>query len=205
MPQPLDYLKETPSQTAGPYVHIGLAPFAAGFEIFDTNFGPDPAGPDADGEHITVKGIVYDAVGAPIKDILIEVWQANSYGKYQHPDDRRDLPVDPNFRGWGRICSDFDTGEYAFKTVKPGGVTGRSGQPMAPHINFWLVARGINVGLNTRMYFEDEADANAADPVINLIEQVNRRRTLIARKTGPSEYTFDIHIQGDSETVFFDI
>ena len=205
MTQPLRYLKETPSQTAGPYVHIGLAPSAAGFQIFETTFGPDPATAKAKGQKIAVRGVVYDGSGAPLKDVLLEVWQANAEGKYQHHEDLQDKPDDPEFRGWGRICSDFETGEYCFHTVKPGSVPGRSGRPMAPHINFWIVARGINVGLNTRMYFEDEAEANASDPVINLVEQENRRHTLIARKIADAEYRFDIHLQGESETVFFDV
>lgn len=205
MTQSLNYLKETPSQTAGPYVHIGLAPAAAGFEIFENNFGPNPANPDAEGEHITITGVVFDGTGSPVKDVMLEVWQANTHGKYQSPEDHQDKPLDPNFRGWGRICSDFDTGEYTFSTVKPGSVPGRNVGPMAPHINVWIVARGINVGLNTRIYFEDEAEANAKDPVINMIEMVVRRKTLLAKKTSDGNYRFDIHLQGENETVFFDV
>ncbi len=200
--QSLPYLKETPSQTAGPYVHIGMAPAAAGFDIFDKNFGPDPATPDADGEHICVEGAVYDGTGGVIKDVLIEVWQADASGSYV-TEPRSD------FSGWGRVVSDFETGVWAFNTIKPGSVAARSGHgAMAPHISFWIVARGINIGLNTRMYFEDEAAANDVDPVLNLVEQQHRRQTLIATRTvrdGRTVYRFDIRIQGDSETVFFDI
>jgi len=208
MVQPLHYLKETPSQTAGPYVHIGLAPGAAGFQLFAQELGQDIAGPDAAGERIRVAGVIRDATGAPIKDVLLEVWQADAAGRYPHPADPRHGEVESGFRGWGRILSDFETGEWAFETVKPGRVPGRSGRVMAPHLNFWFVARGINIGLNTRMYFDDEADANAADPVLNLIEQVHRRATLIAARDSSGTlplFRFDIRLQGADETVFFDI
>ena len=206
MAQALDYLKETPSQTAGPYVHIGLAPGAAGFDIYKQELGWDIAGPNAKGERIRVEGVVTDGVGSPIKDVLLEAWQANSEGVYAHPEDGR--PVEEGFRGWGRVITDFETGLWGFDTVKPGTVMGRNGRPMAPHINLWIVARGINVGLNTRMYFDDETDANAADPVINLVEWERRRATLLAKRgerDGKVVYRFDIKIQGEDETVFFDI
>lgn len=208
MVQSLKYLKETPSQTAGPYVHIGLAPGAAGFDIYKEELGWDIAGPDAKGERIRVVGKVIDGTGAPIKDVLLEAWQADADGIYPHPEDARSGKVAKGFRGWGRVITDFDSGEWAFETIKPGRVAGRSGTVMAPHINLWIVARGINIGLNTRMYFDDEADANAADPVINLVEHEHRRTTLIAKreeKDGQITYRFDIKIQGDGETVFFDI
>ncbi len=208
MVQSLNYLKETPSQTAGPYVHIGLAPGAAGFDIYKEELGWDIAGPDAKGERIRVVGKVIDGTGAPIKDVLLEAWQADADGIYPHPEDARSGNVAKGFLGWGRVITDFDSGEWAFDTIKPGSVSGRSGSVMAPHINLWIVARGINIGLNTRMYFDDEADANAADPVINMVEHEHRRATLIAKreeKGGKVTYRFDIKIQGDSETVFFDI
>ncbi len=204
--QKLEYLKETPSQTAGPYVHIGLAPGAAGFDIYDRELGWDIAGPNAKGERIRVEGLVIDGTGSPIKDVLLEAWQANADGHYAHPEGGG--PVEDRFRGWGRVITDFETGEWAFETVKPGAAMGRSGRLMAPHISLWVVARGINIGLNTRMYFDDEPEANAADPVLNLIEWENRRPTLIARRSerdGKAVYRFDIRIQGDNETVFFDI
>jgi protocatechuate 3,4-dioxygenase alpha subunit len=199
MVQALNYLKESASQTAGPYVHIGLAPGAAGFDIYRTELGHDIIGPNAKGQRITVTGMVTDGTGAPVKDVLIEVWQANAAGTYPGTG-----KVEDCFRGWGRVIPDFDTGVFSFETVKPGSVMGRNNHPMAPHLNLWLVSRGINIGLNTRMYFEDEADANAADPVLNLIEQAARRETLIARTRGTS-YHFDISLQGDRETVFFDV
>lgn len=206
MPQKLGYHKETPSQTAGPYVHIGLAPGAAGFEIYNTELGSDIAGSEAKGERIRVEGIVTDGTGNPVKDVLLEAWQANSQGVYAHPESSGD--VEEGFRGWGRVITDFETGEWGFDTVKPGKVPGRNGQMQAPHINLWIVARGINVGLNTRLYFSDEAESNAADEVINTIEWERRRTTLIAnRSEGRSVpvYRFDIRLQGEDETVFFDI
>jgi protocatechuate 3,4-dioxygenase alpha subunit len=208
MPQQLTYLRETASQTAGPYVHIGLAPGAAGFQIFDQELGTDIAGPNAKGERIRVEGLVIDGTGAPVKDVLIEVWQANAAGIYPHPADKRAGEVEAGFRGWGRVISDFDTGLYGFDTVKPGSVPGRHGRPMAPHLNLWIVARGINIGLNTRMYFADEAEANAKDPVLNLIEHADRRPTLIAARElrdGAPVYRFDIRLQGEGETVFLDV
>jgi len=206
MPQQLDYLKETPSQTAGPYVHIGLAPGAAGFQIYDQELGRDIAGPNAAGERIRVEGLVIDGIGSPVKDVLLEAWQANAAGVYAHPEHAGE--VEEGFRGWGRVITDFETGEWAFETVKPGPVMGRNGQMMAPHINLWIVARGINVGLNTRLYFEDEVEANSTDPIINLIEWEKRRKTLIAKRSerdGQTVYRFDICLQGEDETVFFDI
>ena len=206
MPQELHYLKESPSQTAGPYVHIGLAPGAAGFDIYKRELGWDIAGPNAKGERIRVEGVVIDGTGSPIKDVLIEAWQANADGHYAHPEGGG--PVEDGFRGWGRVITDFDTGEWGFDTVKPGPVMGRNGRPMAPHITLWIVARGINIGLNTRLYFSDEAAANAADPVINLIEWERRRATLIGKRSvrdGVPVYRFEIRLQGEDETVFFDL
>jgi protocatechuate 3,4-dioxygenase alpha subunit len=208
MPQALGYLKETASQTAGPYVHIGLIPHQAGFDIFQNNFGNVVAGASTKGEHIVIEGRVIDGTGTPVRDALIEIWQANADGRYNHPADRQKKPLDPDFRGWGRTGADFKSGIYTFETVKPGAVIGRHTRMMAPHINVWIVSRGINIGLHTRMYFSDETDANAADPVLNLIEQEERRQTLIAKRTsrdGKIVYAFDIVLQGDNETVFFDL
>lgn len=203
MPQPLNYLKESPSQTAGPYVHIGLAPGAAGFQIYRQELGQVIAAPEVPGERITVEGLVLDGTGAPVKDVLLEVWHADPQGIYPHPEDPRHAQVAPGFRGWGRIITDFETGLWSFDTVRPGPVMGRNGRMMAPHVNVWIVARGINIGLNTRMYFED--GDNSADPVMNLIEQVDRRATLLARRTAPGRYRFDIRLQGAGETVFMDV
>ena len=201
-------LRETASQTAGPYVHIGLAPQAAGFDIFENNFGSVLVTPATRGERIRIEGVVYDGSGTPVHDVLVEIWQANAEGRYNHPGDRQPgKSIDPSFRGWGRAASDFETGLYAFETIKPGSVTGRNGRPMAPHVNFWIVARGINLGLHTRMYFGDEPEANAKDPVLNLIEWQVRRQTLVAKREqrgSDTVYRFDIRLQGENETVFFD-
>jgi protocatechuate 3,4-dioxygenase, alpha subunit len=203
-------LKETPSQTAGPYVHIGLIPHQAGFDIFETDFSNVLVTPRTKGERIRIEGRIFDGSGSPARDVLVEIWQANAAGRYDHPADRQDdKPLDPAFRGWGRTGTNFETGLYTFETVKPGPVAGRHGhKPMAPHVNLWLAARGINIGLATRMYFSDEEEANTADPVLNIIEQPARRETLIARREergGEVVYVFDIHLQGHRETVFFDV
>jgi protocatechuate 3,4-dioxygenase, alpha subunit len=205
----LTSLPETPSQTAGPYVHIGLIPNQAGFDIFQNNFGGDIVGPGVAGERITIEGRIFDASGHVAKDVLVETWQANAAGRYNHPADRQDKTLDPAFRGWARTGTDFESGLYRIRTVKPGAVAGRRGRKtMAPHVSFWIAARGINIGLATRMYFADEAAANATDPVLNIIEQPERRQTLIAahlERDGQTIYTFDIFLGGTRETVFFDV
>src|SRR3569833_2847543 len=132
-------LPETPSQTAGPYVHIGLIPRQAGFDIFDNNLGDVMAGPETRGQRIRIEGRILDGTGAPVRDALVEIWQANAEGRYNHPADRQEgKALDPSFRGWGRTGTDFQTGLWAFETVKPGSVEGRRGyRPMAPHVNLW--------------------------------------------------------------------
>ena len=204
--------RETASQTAGPYVHIGLAPEAAGFDIFENNFGSVLVNERTKGQKIRIEGRVFDGIGTVLKDVLIEIWQANAEGKYAHPADRQPgKSIDPAFRGWGRACTDFETGVFAFDTIKPGVVEGRNGRFMAPHVNAWIVARGINIGLNTRIYFGDETEANGKDAVLNLIEWEARRKTLVAERLdrkgegGATVYRFDIRLQGDDETVFFDV
>lgn len=206
MVQSLHYLKETAAQTAGPFVHIGLAPGAAGFDMYRHELGHDICGPDAEGARIRVEGVVMDGMGAPIKDVLLEVWQANAAGHYAHGEGGG--PVEDGFRGWGRVIPDFETGIWGFDTVRPGPTPGRDARMQAPHLNLWLVARGINIGLSTRMYFGDDMAANARDPVLNLIEWENRRSTLIAARVdrdGQPVFQFEIRLQGPDETVFFDI
>ena len=202
--------KESSSQTAGPYVHIGLIPHQAGFDIFEKNFSHILVGPDTVGERIRIEGRIFDGLGALARDVLVEIWQANADGRYNHPADRQEgKAIDPSFRGWGRTGTNFETGLYTFETIKPGPVIGRRGhRPMAPHVNVWLAARGINIGLSTRLYFSDEAEANTQDPVLNIIEPRERRETLIARREeqgGEIVYVFDVHLQGERETVFFDL
>lgn len=200
---PVQLLPETPSQTAGPYVHIGLALAAAGNPPRELEIWNRMAKPEAPGEHIVLIGQVYDGNGHLVRDSFLELWQADHQGRY-------DEVFDPEkaFNGFGRSATTFDAGsEWRVQTVKPGVVRNAAGVPMAPHINVSLFARGINIHLQTRLYFDDEAAANAVDPVLNLIEQPQRRETLIAKRCevdGKPAYRFDIRIQGEGETVFFD-
>jgi protocatechuate 3,4-dioxygenase alpha subunit len=204
MIQSLNRLKETPSQTAGPYVHIGCVPNFSGIAgVYPEDLGGTMVNDKTRGERITVRGKVIDGSGTPLRDALLEIWQADADGLYNSPSEMRGT-ADPNFTGWGRSPTDMQTGEYVFRTIKPGKVPFRDGRPMAPHITFWIVARGINIGLQTRMYFGDEAEANEADPILSRIEHRVRVPTLIAPREGDT-YTFDIHLQGDRETIFFDI
>ena len=204
MVQRLDYLKETPSQTAGPYVHIGLTPNALGNAgIYPVDLGASPIREGARGERIVITGRVIDGAGMILRDALFETWQADADGIYPGNDPRG--PADPNLTGWARVAADFDTGVWRLETVKPGRVPFPDGRPMAPHIAVWLVARGINLGLQTRIYFDDEEEANAECPVLARIEHAARIPTLLAKRTGPGNYSFDFRLQGPDETVFFDI
>ncbi|MCV3768301.1 protocatechuate 3,4-dioxygenase subunit alpha [Rhizobium sp. TRM95796] len=207
MVQTLDYLKETASQTAGPYVHIGLTPNFTGIHgVYDRDLGSGPLYNDKTrGERITIKGRVIDGTGTPLRDALVEIWQADTDGFYNSPSETRGK-ADPNFLGWGRCPANMDSGEFTFETIKPGRVPFREKDPrlMAPHVTLWIVARGINIGLNTRMYFSDEAEANAEDPILKTIEHRVRVPTLIGQRDG-DVVSFDIHLQGEKETIFFDI
>jgi protocatechuate 3,4-dioxygenase, alpha subunit len=209
MVQPLPYLAESASQTAGPYVHIGLMPAAAGLPLRTQERPNVMVSASTEGEPIRIEGKIVDGAGAPLRDGVIELWQANAHGRYNHPADTQDKPLDTGFKGFGRAMTDLETGLFWFETIKPGRVPGRHGHNrMAPHASLWIVARGINIGLHTRMYFEDEAAANAEDPVLRLIEPAERRETLIARREqrgGEVVYRFDIRLQGEQETVFFDV
>jgi len=205
---PVKLLTETASQTAGPYLHIGLAPEYAGITKFKMPFGSVLTDAKSRGERIRIEARIFDGLNTPVLDGLIELWQANADGRYRHPGDRQNKALDESFTGYGRACFDTEAGIYAFDTIKPGTVCGRLGDHMAPHVNLWIVARGINIGLHTRMYFADEAPANAADPVLRSIEWEIRRQTLIAprqERDGKAIYSFDIHLQGETETVFFDL
>ncbi len=199
---PIELLPETPSQTAGPYVHIGLALAAAGNPTRDQEIWNRMAKADAPGQHILLLGNVYDGNGHLVRDSFLEFWQANHEGVYDSAFD-----LEKPFNCFGRTATTFDAGEWTLNTVKPGVVKNAAGVPMAPHINVSLFARGINIHLQTRIYFDDEAAANAVDPVLNLIEQPQRRETLVAHRCevdGQLAYRFDIRIQGEGETVFFD-
>jgi len=205
-PRTINRLKETASQTGGPYVHIGLAPTQAGLEIFGQTWGSSLVSPGAP-EHVALEGVVYDGSGTPVRDLLLETWQADAHGRYAHPADASPS----SFRGWARTGADFETGIWRVDTLKPGSVAGLGGLTQAPHIALVLFARGINLGLHTRLYFDDEAAANAQDPVLQGIEWEVRRRTLLAQRQerdGRVVYRFDIHLQHANpalETVFFDI
>ncbi len=204
MVQKLDYLQESPSQTAGPYVHIGCMPNFAGIDIYGSDLGSQMKTGPVQGQEISVTGIIYDGTNTPLRDVMIEIWQPDAAGLFPSANETRGQP-DPNFTGWGRAPGNMDTGEFTFDTVKPGSVPYPDGRMQAPHITVWIVARGINIGLHTRMYFEDEANANAADPILSRIEFPNRVPTLLAKKTDEGAYRFDIYLQGPNETIFFDI
>jgi protocatechuate 3,4-dioxygenase alpha subunit len=203
MPQRADIHKETPSQTAGPYVHIGLTPNFVGIGGVFADLGTSMVNARTRGERITLTGRVIDGADTPLPDCVVEIWQADAAGLYPSPSELRGT-ADPNFTGWGRCPADARTGLFRFETIKPGRVPMPDGTPQAPHISIWIVARGINLGLNTRLYFPEEAEANAADPGLRQIEDELHRRTLIGRRDG-SAISFDIHLQGPDETVFFDI
>ncbi len=199
MTQPLGTLKETPSQTGGPYVHIGCIPTFAGVGgVYPEDLGLSPISDGAKGEVITITGSVYDGTGWALRDAMMESWQADASGRYPG-----DAGADPKVTGFCRFAADGKTGEFTLRTIKPGPVALRGGGMQAPHIAIWIVARGINVGLQTRIYFEDED--NSKDHVLNRIEQRPRAGTLIAKKTGPGTYRWDIRLQGEGETVFMDM
>lgn len=199
MVQPLDTLIETPSQTAGPYVHIGLMPTYAGNpNYYQEEIGVSPISGEARGTVIEIVGSVYDGTGWAMRDALIESWQADAAGKFPGQEG-----ADPAVSGLCRFAADAVTGEFTLRTIKPGRVPSRYGKAFAPHIALWVVARGINIGLQTRIYFEDED--NSEDPLLARIEQRPRVETLIAKKIGENKYRFDIRLQGAGETVFLDI
>ena len=203
MAQSLDRLKETPSQTAGPYVHIGLTPnFADIGGVYGQDLGSTMVNDRTRGERISLVVTVFDGAGAPLRDALVEVWQADAEGLYASPAETRGR-ADPDFTGWGRCAADMESGACTFRTIKPGRVPFPDGRMMAPHISLWIVARGINLGLHTRVYFPDEEEANAADPILTKIEHRARVATLVARREADA-YRFDVHLQGENETVFFD-
>jgi protocatechuate 3,4-dioxygenase, alpha subunit len=185
--------KPTPSQTVGPFFHFAL-PYSGGETLVNEA---------TLGERITIEGRVTDGAGEAVTDALVEIWQANSQGRYNHPDDTQERQLDPNFNGFGRTQTGEDGG-FRFDTVKPGPVPGPSGTTQAPHINMSVLGRGIMKRIATRVYFPGEA-ANAEDPILGLVPDA-RRATLIAVQIGDgATYRFDIRLQGENETVFFDI
>ncbi len=198
-------LHESPSQTAGPYVHIGCMPNFCGIGgVYAADPGSVLVTPETRGERISISGCVFDGDGEAVKDAVLEIWQADADGIYPSPGDPRG-EADPNFAGWGRTAADLQTGEYRFETIRPGSVPFPDGRLQAPHLTCWIVARGVNLGLQTRIYFDDESEANAQDPLLSLVEPGSRIETLLAVSEGDGRFRFDIHLQGARETVFLDI
>jgi protocatechuate 3,4-dioxygenase alpha subunit len=189
-------MRQTPSQTVGPFFSLGLT--RAPMNLL--------ASEGTQGERVRIEGQVLDGEGKPVPDAMVEIWQANRYGRYNHPEDIQEKPLDPTFMGWGRAGTDKH-GEYYFETIKPGPVPGNGEAVQAPHINLVVFARGMLVHAFTRIYFSDEP-ANADDPVLSSIRNKARRNTLIAareERNGQTIYRFDIRLQGQNETVFFDV
>ena len=180
----------TPSQTVGPYLGIGL--------VWDD--GPDVVADGTPGA-IWLRGRVLDGAGDVVADALVETWQADPDGRFDHPDDPRGPVVRQGFRGFGRCPTDA-RGEWAVRTLKPGPLPDGDGGLQAPHVDVSVFARGLTQRLVTRLYFGDEATANAVDPVLTALPDAERRATLVAAPS-PDGYRFDIVLQGDHETVFF--
>ena len=185
-------MRPLPAQTIGPFYHFALTKDAALGRM---------AGDGARGQRIRVRMRVLDGDGAPVTDGMIEVWQADAAGKYEHPDDPQETSADPAFCGFGRLATDLD-GACVFETVYPGRTPDGSGGCQAPHLNVSIFARGLMARLCTRMYFADDP-ALAEDPVLALVPE-ERRATLLARREG-GQWRFDIRLQGEDETVFFDV
>jgi protocatechuate 3,4-dioxygenase alpha subunit len=189
-------LGQTPSQTVGPYFTLRL--YQKGDEILV------PEG--YAGDRIVIEGVVLDGDRKHIEDALLEIWQANTAGRYRHPDDNRDLALDDGFTGFGRTVSDFETGAYRFETVKPGPVPDAEGAFQAPHVSLMVQGRGMLNPVFTRIYFSDEEEANQDDLTLRRVP-ARRRDTLIAQLVDDVDtkvYRFDIRFQGEDETVFFD-
>ena len=181
----------TASQTTGPFVAIS----------FESTIVDDVAPPSVAGNRVVIQGRVLDGDGKPVDDAVIETWQANSHGKYAHPEDTREKLLEPEFKGFGRVMSDRQ-GAFRLKTIKPGRVPGPGGTLQAPHLVVLVFMRGLLKHLVTRIYFPDEP-ANAEDPVLALVP-ADRRPTLIARKSGDDVLEWNVVLQGKDETVFFD-
>jgi protocatechuate 3,4-dioxygenase alpha subunit len=189
-------MKQTPSQTVGPFYALGLTQKTMNMLASEAT----------QGEKIRIEGYVFDGDGEPVPDAMVEIWQANAAGRYNHPDDKQEKPLDPSFLGWGRAGTD-KTGGFSFKTIKPGPVPGPDDSVQAPHINVTVFARGMLVHAYTRIYFGDE-QANETDRLLTSIKNKGRRQTLVAareEKNGEPVYRFDIRLQGENETVFFDM
>jgi protocatechuate 3,4-dioxygenase, alpha subunit len=200
----------TPSQTVGPFFAYGLTPKGRcewdpnGSYSWKETVGDNLITPDAAGQKIRIEGRITDGDGLQINDAMIEIWQADSQGRYGHARGEQPRP-NAKFTGFGRSATDKN-GVFSFDTIKPGAVPGPNGKPQAPHIVVCIFSRGMLRQIYTRLYFSDEP-ANATDPILTLVP-ADRRGTLIAHKEpggDVSRYRFDIRVQGDNETVFFDI
>jgi protocatechuate 3,4-dioxygenase alpha subunit len=182
---------QTPWQTVGPFFHHALPTHE------DLTAGA------ASGARIEIVGAVFDAHGAPVPDALVEIWQANAAGRYNSPaDERGGVALDQGFKGFGRAATDAEGG-FRFVTLPPGRAPGPGNSLQAPHIAVGVFGRGLLKRLCTRLYFEDGV-GNDEDLILALVPQ-ERRATLIARRVGEASYRFDIHLQGEHETVFFDL
>lgn len=190
----------TPSQTVGPFFHYMLTPHAYATRPVFTN---DLTEHGATGQRIVIEGRVLDGDGTPVPDAMLEIWQADSEGRYAHPDDRR-APASNAFRGFGRQDTD-KAGRFRFVTIKPGRAPGPNGAQQAPHIAVNVFARGMLRHLVTRIYFEGDP-ANGEDQILALVPS-DRRNTLIAVRDAndPALYHFDVRLQGDNETAFFEV
>jgi len=188
--------KQTPSQTVGPFYSMGLTNRVTNVMATEST----------QGQRICIEGQVLDGDGQPMPDAMVEIWQANAYGRYNHPDDKQEKPLDSTFTGWGRSGTDENC-FYRVETIKPGPVPGADDSVQAPHCNVAVFARGMLVHAFTRIYFSDE-QVNDTDPVLSSIRDKARRKTLIAEREerdGRVIYRFDIRLQGENETVFFDM
>jgi protocatechuate 3,4-dioxygenase, alpha subunit len=192
----------TPSQTVGPFFKYGLTP--NGQYDWNDAFTNNLVTPDVSGERLRVEGQVFDGDGQPVPDCMLEIWQADAQGRFSDPQDKRALP-NSTFKGFGRCGTDAN-GDYAFDTIRPGLVPDADGKPQAPHLLLAIFARGMLLHLYTRIYFEGEA-GNATDSVMALVPAARRTALIATRQPGNGNavYRFDIRLQGEDETVFFDI
>ena len=186
----------TGSQTVGPFFAPTLLREDARRNVLTR--------PETAGERIRIEGRVLDGDGMAVPDAMVEIWQANAHGRYNHPADQGPAALDPSFTGYGRSGTAED-GTYWFETIKPGSVPGRAGVPQVPHLNLAVFARGLLNHLYTRLYFAGEP-GNEKDPVLGLVPQ-ERRGTLMAQPdpARSGHWCFDIHLCGELETVFFDV
>ena len=191
----MTHLTLTASQTVGPFFHDCLMRDDASCDILSTDA--------TEGTRIRVQGRVIDGDGAGVPDAVLEIWQANHHGRYNHPADRRDLPLDPSFTGYGRIATQAD-GTFRFTTIKPGRVPAPGGGLQAPHINVTIFTRGLLKHLTSRIYFPGDP-ANAEDAVLQSVP-AQRRGTLVATAIagGKGAIAWNVILQGPGETVFFD-